>query len=147
MPIKDMSKYPKNWKQISHDIRFVRAGGKCEQCGVLHGAIGARDSEGIWYGNEVIEAMDSAQRYSLWWGGNPKLITIVLTTAHLGVDYPDGTKGDKHDKSDCRPENLAAYCQRCHLIYDIDEHIANRRITLAKKRAEKIAATGQLNLL
>lgn len=25
-----MEKYPKNWKEISHEIRFVRAKGKCE---------------------------------------------------------------------------------------------------------------------
>lgn len=46
MPMK-RELYPKNWKQISHDIRFNRAGGKCEVCGVEHGAIGARGSDGI----------------------------------------------------------------------------------------------------
>lgn len=35
MPIKPENKarYPKNWKQISEDIRFNRAKNKCEQCG------------------------------------------------------------------------------------------------------------------
>jgi hypothetical protein len=35
MPIKpeNKSKYPKNWKQISKDIRFNRANNKCEVCG------------------------------------------------------------------------------------------------------------------
>jgi hypothetical protein len=145
----DPKRYPENWREISHYIRFVRAGGKCEHpdCGVKHGAVGARDADGKWYDEAEIEAMPSTQRYSLWYGGNPKLTKIVLTTAHLGVDYPDGRKGDKHDKLDCRPENLASYCQKCHLAYDMDEHIANRKVTLAKKRAEKIAAIGQQSFL
>ena len=35
MPIKPENKarYPKNWKAISKDIRFNRAGNKCEVCG------------------------------------------------------------------------------------------------------------------
>jgi len=34
---------------------------------------------------------------------------VVLTIAHL------------HDPiEDCRPENLRAWCQRCHLRYDLD---------------------------
>lgn len=142
-------RYPENWREISHYIRFVRAGGKCEHpdCGVKHGAVGARDSDGKWHDLAEIEDMTESERYRLWWGGQPKLTKIVLTTAHLGVDYPDGRKGDKHDKLDCRPENLAAWCQKHHLAYDMDEHIANRKITLAKKREAKITATGQQTFL
>jgi 5-methylcytosine-specific restriction endonuclease McrA len=117
MPVKDWNAYPKNWKEISKQIRFERAGGKCEWCGAVN--------------------------------CQPHPITgskVVLTVAHLGTDFADGSKGDKHNKMDVRPENLAALCQRCHLRYDIDEHIANRKITLAKRRAEKIAAAGQLRL-
>jgi len=33
----DRSLYPPNWKEISNRIRFVRAGGVCEQCGAVHG--------------------------------------------------------------------------------------------------------------
>ena len=29
--------YPPHWAKISHNIRFVRARGRCESCGVLHG--------------------------------------------------------------------------------------------------------------
>jgi len=39
------------------------------------------------------------------------VIVIVLTTAHLN-----------HDPTDCRPENLAAMCQRHHLQYDQRHH-------------------------
>jgi hypothetical protein len=47
MPIRpeNRSKYPKDWKEISHRIRFVRAGGRCEwfdvwadeRCPAIHG--------------------------------------------------------------------------------------------------------------
>lgn len=53
-------------------------------------------------------------------------VKIVMTTAHLGIDKPDGTPGDKSDTMDCRPENLAALCQRCHLNFDRKDHIQNR---------------------
>ena len=40
-----------------------------------------------------------------------RLIVIVLTVAHLN-----------HEPEDCRPENLAAMCQRHHLAYDAQHH-------------------------
>lgn len=43
--------------------------------------------------------------------GHPKLIVIVLTVAHLN-----------HEPEDCRPENMAAMCQRHHLAYDAQHH-------------------------
>lgn len=43
---------------------------------------------------------------------------IVLTTAHLN-----------HEPEDCRPENLAAMCQRHHLAYDHIHHQANAQAT------------------
>lgn len=117
MPM-DLSRYPKNWKEISHEIRFVRAGGKCEgspaypDCRAEH--------------------------------GKPHPVTgskVILTTAHIGADLPDGSPGDKHDKMDVRPENLRAWCQRCHLTYDIAEHVENAAKTRRRKRE---AQTGQM---
>lgn len=39
MPIRpeNRARYPKDWKQISHRIRFDRARGKCEWCPAVHG--------------------------------------------------------------------------------------------------------------
>lgn len=106
-------RYPSNWKEISLHIR-KRSGGKCEWCG--------------------------AENYK------PHPITgskVVLTVAHLGVDKPGQPgSGDKHDKMDCRDENLKALCQRCHLNYDRDEHKANA----AKTRREKRIKAGQIEL-
>jgi len=113
MPM-DRSRYPKNWPEISNRIRFGRAHGRCEKCGAEY--------------------------------GKPHPVTgsiVVLTVAHLGVPKPDGAPGDKHDKMDCRDENLGAYCQLCHLNYDRDEHMENARRTREKQRR----SPGQLSLL
>lgn len=109
----DYSRYPPDWKAISLHIRAERAGWQCEWCGARHGQPHP-DTGSI----------------------------VILTVAHLGTPYPDGTPGDKHDKLDVRDENLAALCQRCHLNYDRDEHMANAAATRRRKRQE----AGQLQL-
>ena len=143
MPM-DKSRYPPDWKQISLRIR-ERDGWHCKWCGVKNGAIGARDKYGAWHDEDAIWSLNSTDGYDLF-GEYPKIIRIVLTVAHLGVAYPDGRDGNKHDKRDCRDENLAALCQRCHLNYDRDEHIENRRKTHARKRVQNILNTGQMVL-
>jgi hypothetical protein len=106
------SRYPDNWKEISLQIRSDRAKWRCEWCGILAGTPTK--------------------------SGGP----VVLTVAHLGVPHPDGRPGDKHDKSDCRPENLAALCQRCHLNFDRTDHLARAAATRERKRRERDAARG-----
>jgi hypothetical protein len=51
--------------------------------------------------------------------GEPHPVTVsivVLTCAHLD-----------HQPENCSPENLRAWCQRCHLTYDKPHHAATRR--------------------
>jgi hypothetical protein len=51
--------------------------------------------------------------------GEPHPVTgslVVLTIAHLD-----------HHPENCSPENLRAWCQRCHLTYDRAHHVATRR--------------------
>ena len=96
MPI-DYSRYPDDWHEISKRIRFERAQNKCEWCG--------------------------AENYQPHPATGSK---VILTVAHLGTDHQDGRKGDKHDKHDVREENLAALCQRCHLGYDLKDHMRHR---------------------
>lgn len=109
MPIHpDLKKlYPPNWAEISQRIRFGRARGRCENCGVRHGWI--RTREGLLWSPEVIEM-------SLKFGISITGTKIVLTTAHLN-----------HDPRDNRDENLAALCQKCHLAHDLLHHLASRR--------------------
>jgi hypothetical protein len=134
MPI-DRSKYPANWKEISHEIRFVRANGCCEWCGVKHGAWGARDLEGKWWDEiDIIEIASDGEAKRLFGCEHPKMIRIIITTAHLGTPYPDGSPCPKTNTMDCRPENLAALCQRCHLNYDKDQRKDSAYITRMRKR-------------
>lgn len=56
---------------------------------------------------------------------------VVLTVAHL-----DNTP------ENCERENLRALCQRCHLNYDREIHIANRR----RSHRETIEKEGQTSL-
>lgn len=127
MPM-DRSKYPKDWDQISRRIRFERAGGRCEWCRIRNGWY--RSAYGEWYAPDIVDDP---------WFARLNLTKIVLTVAHLGKDKPDGTPGDKHDTMDCREENLAALCQRCHLNFDRADHIRNRRIN----RRRALVAAGQ----
>ena len=133
----DKSKYPKNWNQISRQIRD-RDGNKCVRCGVSNHAIGYRDAVGVFhYVNDpesalgypivVEEGFDCFKTY--------KVIRIVLTCAHLGVPKDDGSPGDKRDKMDCRPINLMSLCQACHFKEDRDEHAETRR---RKKEAKNL---------
>ena len=139
MPM-DRSRYPDNWEAISLAIR-ERAGNRCEWCGVENGAVGARDKHGDWHDENMIEGMNSDVGFALF-GDFPKIIRIVLTVAHLGTEKPDGSPGDKHDKMDCRPENLAALCQKCHLDYDREDHIAAAYETRRQRKVE----AGQMEL-
>lgn len=68
--------------------------------------------------------------------------TVILTVAHLGIRKQNGDPGDKHDKMDVRRRNLKAMCQRCHLIFDLPEHMENARRT----RKNKLLKAGQLEM-
>ena len=126
--------YPADWEAISLRIR-ERARWRCEWCGLENGAIGYRDDVGIFH-HVPIEATEAYDADGV------RLFRIMLTVAHLGAPKPDGSPGDKRDKQDCRDENLAALCQRCHLNYDRDEHVSNAALTRRRKRIE----AGQMEL-
>lgn len=120
MPV-DYSRYPENWKEISLRIR-ERSGGQCEcngECGLHRTNPGPR------------RCTERNGTPALWAKGR-----IVLTVAHMGSQRDDGSPGDPHDKMDVRDCNLKALCQRCHLRYDIAEHVKNARATRERKRAE-----------
>lgn len=102
------SLYPPDWNEISLRIR-ERAGFRCEWCGAIGG-----------------EAHPVT--------GSPTLLSVH----HIGVDWPDGSPGSPHDKSDCRAENLVCLCARCHLA-------AEWRIMRDDQRAAQLDA-GQLEL-
>ena len=117
----DYSKYPANWKtEVVPRIR-ARAENKCEWCGVRNDSHIIRFPKG--YGREGYMYVTGPEDYV----HGIKPTRIILTTAHLGTDMPDGKPGDKHDKHDVRDENLAYLCQACHLSYDLADHIQHRK--------------------
>lgn len=108
MPIRpeNRNRYPKNWPEISKRIRFERAKGRCENTITTQSADGE------------IKFRCTARH------GLPHPMTgskVVLTVAHLD-----------HTPENCDDENLKAMCQKCHLAYDKDHHIANARSRRSK---------------
>jgi hypothetical protein len=129
------SLYPDDWEAISLRIRNERAQGKCELCAAPNGLYIFRklSDPGQW----CLATNDE----ELYWRGedyNLNMVKVILTVHHIGVAKPDGTPGSPHDKMDCRDENLIALCQRCHLLADLPYHIEKRRLTMKKRRHERI---------
>jgi hypothetical protein len=114
--------YADDWTDVSHRIRFVRAAGRCERCGRPHGALVYALADGGWIDPATGEA---------WLAGVPaadlellELTRVVLATAHID-----------HDPTHNAESNLAAWCQRCHMVHDFPHHQAQRRITLRSRWA------------
>lgn len=153
MPM-DRKKYPPDWDSISWRIRFVRARGLCEECGVPHGATIMRSTanpayylelaeDGCWYtpGGEMVRISELPDEFD-----DSKIIKVRLTTHHKGVPKPNGMPGDRRDKMDCREENLAALCERCHFLADQDLNITSRRRTRNNKKHQRRLEAGQKEL-
>jgi 5-methylcytosine-specific restriction endonuclease McrA len=109
VPIRPENKdrYPLNWKAISHEIRFVRAGGRCE----CHGECGRGTHDG---------RCPNIHRGRAYGTGSE----VILTTAHLD-----------HTPENVDPANLKALCQGCHLFYDREHHAQTAARTRAADRA------------
>jgi 5-methylcytosine-specific restriction endonuclease McrA len=110
MPIRAemRDRYPADWPQISLRIRTERAQGRCECTG--------------WCG-----AVPHEEDRCTAVNGRPHPLTgskVVLTVAHRD-----------HAPENCDPANLAALCQRCHLVYDAEQHKAQASHTRAVRAA------------
>lgn len=141
MPIRDenRARYPKDWPQISKAIR-ERAGQKCEKCGAPNGELIRRgktaDGQHVWRlcsdsafmdgvcAETGLLAPDSMEDEV----GYGAAVRVVLTVAHLD-----------HQPENCDPENLRAWCQRCHNTYD-----APMRRAGTKSRARSRLAVGDM---
>ena len=110
MPIRqeEKSRYPKNWPAIRAKIR-ARAGDKCEWCGVPNHEYIIRTEAGF-------ETCGPEQHGAVY---------IICTTAHMN-----------HVPEDCRDENLAFLCQKCHNGYDAKHRASGIKERLAKGNLE-----------
>lgn len=123
MPIRVENKhrYPLNWRQEIRPAILKRAGNRCEECGVPNYSIGVRDRYGQFWHIDEIHASDAPEQFE----GLGKVFRIILTIAHLN-----------HVPEDCRPENLKAWCQRCHLTWDAKHHARTARRTRQRKSGQ-----------
>ena len=117
MPI-DYKKYPPNWKELRQQV-LDRAKNKCEFCGVENHSYGVRRKDGSFLEYSAMEVEAGFE-------DGDRVIQIILTIAHLDHD---------EENHNVKIERLAALCQRCHLIYDINEK---------KKRRKDKKAIGRL---
>ena len=100
MPI-DYTAYPAHWRALSQWIRFKRAQNQCEcmgECGLHRTNPGPR---------RCVEQNGQPAQFARG--------RIILTVAHLC-----------HDTHCANLDHLRAMCQRCHLRYDIAQHVETR---------------------
>lgn len=131
----DRKKYPPHWDAFSAEIRFVRAGGRCEcmgECG-LHGP-------SLFNDGKPRRCTELHGEKAKWAKGK-----VMLTVAHLNY-----LGGPCRCEPRCAiPEHVSAMCQRCHLRIDIDRHVLNRtkkkdQVRLSKSMFKKLADRGKL---
>lgn len=117
----DYKKYPKAWKTEIRPFILKRANNCCEneKCGVANYSYGWRDAEGNFHlaTEQEIEAGVS--------DNFKKIIRIVLTIGHLDHDETN---------HEVKMDRLRAWCQRCHLKFDVEEKRRRRIIKLAESK-------------
>ncbi|HJE26164.1 MAG TPA: hypothetical protein K8W01_21150 [Methylorubrum populi] len=121
--------YPIDWPQLSAVIRFGRARGRCEGCGRPHGRTVFHLGDGRWWDDDAESWRDGAGRMIRLSTADDVLAAarttrVVLATAHRN-----------HDTADNTAANLAAFCQRCHMMHDRPEHKRRRWLTLFRRKA------------
>jgi hypothetical protein len=121
--------YPIDWPQRSAVIRFGRADGRCEACKRPHGRVIVCLDGGAWYDAEAGHWRSGRGRPLRRPPGLEALASARLTMPILAACHR------AHDTSLNGDRDLAAWCQRCHLIHDRPEHLRRRRLTYLRRRA------------
>ena len=130
MPIRPENRwlYPIDWRQLSHTVRFDRAGAKCEGCSRPHLRRVVHLGDGRWWDADVrCWRSDRGKRISMKAGfvlTSIRVTYVVLACAHLD-----------HDPGNSASTNLKALCQRCHMIHDAAEHRWQRWWNVFRLRA------------
>ncbi|CAO4135982.1 hypothetical protein [Methylorubrum extorquens] len=120
--------YPIDWPQLSAVIRFDRAKGRCETCARPHGRTVFHLGDGRWWDADAASWRDGGGGLvCIGVGaadvlGESRTTRVVLATAHRN-----------HDTADNSPANLAAFCQRCHMLHDAPEHRRRWRTIFMRK--------------
>jgi hypothetical protein len=118
--------YPRNWESIALSVK-TSANWTCQNCtrpcrkpGESIAALASRVRE--W--PDAYEEVNSGVDFGDWVFKRGR---FLLTAAHLN-----------HRPSDCRPENLRAWCAPCHCRYDLSQ--------MELKKSIKLELLGQLRL-
>ncbi|GAA0269610.1 hypothetical protein LNAOJCKE_1299 [Methylorubrum aminovorans] len=122
--------YPIDWPQLSAVIRFGRAKGRCEACQRPHGRTVFCLGDGRWWDDEAAS----------WRDGTGGLVCIEVDAADVLGEIRTtrvvlATGHRNHDTADNSAANLAAWCQRCHMLHDRPEHMRRRWWTLFRRKA------------
>lgn len=135
MPIKPELRgyYPLDWPELSHSIRFRRAKGRCDHCQRPHGKLICVFNDGRWYDPEAVCWRDGKGRRLRTNLSDPEALPVEL--GHSWTKVAIACAHLDHDLSNNTSTNLAALCQRCHLLHDRPEHLRRRRITYLRRRA------------
>lgn len=119
MPI-DYKRYPPNWKTEIVPAVLMRAGNKCECCGLENKVyvwaikLNVRDNgrykqRSIWFQNRNDAERETETSF--------KKVLVVLTVAHLDHD---------EENHEIKIDRLKVMCQICHLRYDAKEKYRRR---------------------
>jgi hypothetical protein len=86
--------------------------------------------DGRWWDAESASWRDGQGRRVRFKAGAADVLALVRTTqVVLAAAHRD------HDTSNNADANLAAFCQRCHMIHDRPEHQRRRWRTLFRRKA------------
>ncbi|GJE45691.1 hypothetical protein [Methylobacterium soli] len=121
--------YPIDWPQLSAVIRFRRAGGCCEGCGRPHGQNVPHLGDGRWWDAETGTWRDGEGRALRVLPTAEEVASVRMTRVVLATAHRD------HDTANNANANLAAFCQRCHILHDQTEHQRRRWRTLFRRKA------------
>lgn len=120
--------YPIDWPLISRRIRFDRANGRCEACGRPHGTRVLQLANGHWLDPDTgCWRTDSGEPAPV-----PDLMELAAACrkqVRLAACHRT------HEPWIAQDDALAAWCGRCHLRHDRDEHRRQRRLTWLRRRA------------
>lgn len=137
MPIRPEHRwlYPIDWRELSQLVRFRRAKGRCDHCHRPHGKVVVHLGDGRWWDpNRSIWRDGRGRRVRL--PGDNIIASIRSTRVVLACAHLD------HDPTNSAQYNLAALCQRCHMIHDATEHRRRRWSNAFRRRARGDLFTG-----
>ena len=103
--------YPVDWPQISRQVRFERAGGRCQSCGRPHGETIRCPPDGRWY-DAAARTWRNGRGWPARWPDLEEATRIRYTRVVLAAAHLD------HNPANNRPH-----------------HLARRRITYLLRRA------------